>query len=128
MGSFTKNKTFTDGEITLSFIDVGNSSKFLTSQICFLTLLAKIKLSRKFPNLQDLMIPLSIKSTNLKMQAKLSPKSISYFTKSKEIEQRKLRHISRQTNLILTIPVNRETDNSSIESVNKVVESHKSGT
>ena len=28
------------------------SSKFLTSQICLLTLLAKIKFSRKFPNLQ----------------------------------------------------------------------------
>ena len=98
------------------------------SQICLLILFVKIKLSRTFPNLQDLIIPLSIKSTNLKMQAKLSPKSISYFTKSKEIEQRNLWHISQQTNLILTIPVNRETDNSSIESVNKVVESHKSGT
>ena len=48
--SFLKIKPSWNGKITLSFTDVGKSGssrKFLTSQICLLTLFAKIKLSRK---------------------------------------------------------------------------------
>ena len=40
--SFVKIKSSQNGEITLSF----------TMQLCLLTLLAKIKFPRKFPNLQ----------------------------------------------------------------------------
>ena len=50
-----ENKTLTNREITLSFTEIGKSRpcrKFLTAQICVLTLFAKIKFSRKFPNLQ----------------------------------------------------------------------------
>ena len=53
--SFVKIKPLRNGEITLSFTDVGKSSpshEFLTWQICLLTLFTKIKLSRKIPNLQ----------------------------------------------------------------------------
>ena len=53
--SFVKIKSLRNGEITLSFIDVGKSClsrEFLTSQICILTLFSKIKISRKFPKLQ----------------------------------------------------------------------------
>ena len=42
-------------EITLSFTDIGQSClsrELSTSQICILTLLAEMKFSRKFPNLQ----------------------------------------------------------------------------
>ena len=55
MRSFVKTKSSQNGEITLSFTDIGISClsrEFLTSQICLLTLFAKIKFSRKFPNLQ----------------------------------------------------------------------------
>ena len=51
--SFVKIKTSRIGEIILSFTDTSKSSpcrEFLTSQICVLTLFAKIKFSRKFPN------------------------------------------------------------------------------
>ena len=50
-----KIKSSRNGEITLSFTDIGKSCpsrKFLASQICLLTLFAKIKFSRKFPDLQ----------------------------------------------------------------------------
>ena len=46
---FRENKTSRNGEITLSFNDVGKSChsyEFLTPQICLLTLSAKIKFSR----------------------------------------------------------------------------------
>ena len=55
MQSFVKIKSSRVGEITLSFTDIGKSCpcrKFSASQICVLTLFAKIKVSRKFPNLQ----------------------------------------------------------------------------
>ena len=55
MRSFVKIKSSRIGEITLSFTDISKSCpchEFLTSQICVLTLFAKIKFSRKFPNLQ----------------------------------------------------------------------------
>ena len=55
MGSFVKIKPSPNCNITLSFTDVGkscHSRKFLTSQICLLTLFAKIKFLTKFPNLQ----------------------------------------------------------------------------
>ena len=42
-------------EITMSFTDAGKSCPsrdFIVSQICLLTLFAKIKFSRKFPDLQ----------------------------------------------------------------------------
>ena len=54
---FHENKTLGDGEITLSFTDIGKSShsrEFLTSQICVLTLFAKIKFSQKFLNVHYL--------------------------------------------------------------------------
>ena len=52
---FREIKSSRNGKITLSFTDIGKSYlslNFLTSQICLLTLLAKIKFLRKFPNLQ----------------------------------------------------------------------------
>ena len=53
--SFMKIKPSRNGKITLSFIDIGISClsrEFFTSLICLLMLFAKIKFSRKFPNLQ----------------------------------------------------------------------------
>ena len=54
MRSFVKIKSRSrNGEIPLSFTDAGKSCpsrEFLTRQICLLTLFAKIKFSRKFPN------------------------------------------------------------------------------
>ena len=44
-----------NGRITLSFTEIGKScpsGEFLTLQICLFALLAKLKFSRKFPNLQ----------------------------------------------------------------------------
>ena len=55
MRSFVKIKPSRNGKITLSFIDTGKpclSGDFSTSLICLLMLFAKIKFSRKFPNLQ----------------------------------------------------------------------------
>ena len=59
MRSFLKIKSSRIGEITLSFSDIGKSRpcrEFSMSQICVLTLFAKIKFSRKFPNLQLLLL------------------------------------------------------------------------
>ena len=59
MRSFVKIKPSRNGKITLSFIDKGKSCLicvFFTSLICLLMLFAKIKFSRKFPNLQYLII------------------------------------------------------------------------
>ena len=56
MQSFAKIKPSRNSKITLSFTDKGKSClsrEVLTSQICLVTLLAKIKFSRTFPNLQD---------------------------------------------------------------------------
>ena len=53
--SFPKIKSSRNGKISMSFTDEGkscHSCKFLMSQICFLTLFAKINFSRKFPDLQ----------------------------------------------------------------------------
>ena len=55
MRSFVKIESSRNGEITMSFTDVGKSCpsrEFLTSQMCLLMLFAKIKFSRKFQNLQ----------------------------------------------------------------------------
>ena len=55
MQSFVKIKPSQNGEITLSFTDIGKSCpsrEFLMAQICLLMLFAKIKFSRKFPDLQ----------------------------------------------------------------------------
>ena len=55
MRSFVKMKPSRNGQITLSFIDIGKSClsrEFFTSLICLLMLFAKIKISRKFLNLQ----------------------------------------------------------------------------
>ena len=52
---FRENKTLTKWPKTLSFIDIGKSClnrDFFTSLMCLLMLFAKMKLSRKFPNLQ----------------------------------------------------------------------------
>ena len=54
---FREIKPSQNGKITLSFIDIGKfclSCEFFTSLICLLMLFAKIKFSRKFPNLQYL--------------------------------------------------------------------------
>ena len=51
MRSFEKINTSRNDEIALSFTDLGKSCpsrEFLTSQICILTIFAKIKFSRKF--------------------------------------------------------------------------------
>ena len=53
MRSFVKIKSSRIGDITLSFTVIGKSCPlrdFFTSQMCLLTLFAKIKFSRKFPN------------------------------------------------------------------------------
>ena len=55
MRSFVKIKSSRNAEITLSFTDIGKScpsGEFLVLQICVLTLIAKIKFSRKFLDLQ----------------------------------------------------------------------------
>ena len=55
MRIFVKIKPSRNGKITLSFIDIGKSClsrEFFTSLMCLLMLFAKIKFSRKFPNLQ----------------------------------------------------------------------------
>ena len=65
MRSFVRNKPSRNSKIILSFTDVGKSipiREFLTSQICLLMLFAKIKLSRKFPNLKYLTQPVHILS------------------------------------------------------------------
>ena len=57
MRSFVKTKSSRNGEITLSTTDIGKSypcSEFFRSQVCLLTLFAKIKFSQKFPDLQYL--------------------------------------------------------------------------
>ena len=59
MRSFVKIKSSQNSEITLSFTDIENSCpsrEFLVSQISLLTLFVKIKFSRKFPDLQYLLI------------------------------------------------------------------------
>ena len=58
MRSFVKIKPSRNGKITLSFIEIGKSClnrEFFTSLICLLMLFAKIKFSRKFPNLQNVL-------------------------------------------------------------------------
>ena len=53
--SFVKRKSSRNATITLSFTDICKSCpicEFLASQMCLLTLIAKIKFSRKFPDLQ----------------------------------------------------------------------------
>ena len=50
-----KIKSSQNGDITLSFVNMTKSCpsrEFIMSQICLLTLFAKITFSRKFPNLQ----------------------------------------------------------------------------
>ena len=52
---FAKIKSSRNGKITLSFISIGKSClnrEFFTSRMCLLMQFAKIKFSRKFPNLQ----------------------------------------------------------------------------
>ena len=54
-GKFRENKSSRISKITLLITDIGKSCtcrEFLTAKICVLTLFAKIKFSRKFPNLQ----------------------------------------------------------------------------
>ena len=61
MRSFVKIKPSRNAENTLAFTDIGKScvsSDFLTSQIGLLKLFAKVKFSRKFPNLQRFTQPL----------------------------------------------------------------------
>ena len=54
--SFVKIKSSRNGEITLSFTDIGKLcySCIFTSQICLITLFAKEKFSQKFPDLQHM--------------------------------------------------------------------------
>ena len=55
MQSFVKIKPSRNGNITLSFFDIGKSChnrEFFTSLMCLLMHFAKIKFSRKFQNLQ----------------------------------------------------------------------------
>ena len=55
MRSFMKIEPSGNGEIPLSFTDVGKSCpgrEFSASQKCLVRLFGKIKFSRKFPNLQ----------------------------------------------------------------------------
>ena len=55
MRSFVKIKSSPNGEITLSTTDIVKSCSsrdFLLSQVCLLTLFAKIKISRNFLDLQ----------------------------------------------------------------------------
>ena len=53
--SFVKMKSSRNREVTLSITDIGKpcpSREILTSLVCLLTLFAKIKFSRKFPDLR----------------------------------------------------------------------------
>ena len=53
--NFVIIKSSQNGEITLLFTNISKSwpnRNFFTLQICLLTLLVKIKFSRKYPNLQ----------------------------------------------------------------------------
>ena len=55
MRSFVKIKSSQNAEITLSLTDISKSCpsrELLASQMCLLTLFAKIKFSRKCPDLQ----------------------------------------------------------------------------
>ena len=55
MRSFVKIKPSRNDKLTLSFINIGKfclKRDFFTSLMCLLMLFAKIKFSRKFPNLQ----------------------------------------------------------------------------
>ena len=55
MRSFVKIKSSQNGDITLWITNIGKvcpSCDFLKSQVCLLTLFAKLKSSRKFPDLQ----------------------------------------------------------------------------
>ena len=55
MRSFVKIKSSRNGEITLSSTDICksyHSGDIFRSQVCLLTLFAKMKLSRKFTDLQ----------------------------------------------------------------------------
>ena len=55
MQSFAKIKPLRNDDCALSFSDIGKSyqiREFLKWKICILTLFAKIKFSRKFPNSQ----------------------------------------------------------------------------
>ena len=57
MRSFVKIKSSQNGKITLPFTNIGKSCpspNFLSSQICLKSFLTKIKLARKFPDLQYL--------------------------------------------------------------------------
>ena len=57
MRSFVKIKSSRFCAITLSFTDTGETCpirEFLTPQICLLSLFARIKFSKQFPNLQYL--------------------------------------------------------------------------
>ena len=59
MRSFVKIKHSRNGKITLSFVDIGKSClsrEFFISYIYLLMLFAKIKFSRKFPNLQYILL------------------------------------------------------------------------
>ena len=56
MRSFVKIKSSRDSKITLSFIDIGKlclSHEYYTSQICLLTLIAKILNLQYFPELYN---------------------------------------------------------------------------
>ena len=65
MRNFVKIESPRNAEMTILFTDIFKSCpsrKFLASQICLLMLFAKIKYSRKFPDLQyDVIFDLKIK-------------------------------------------------------------------
>ena len=68
MRSFVKIKSFRNVEIPLSFAELGKSCpsrEFLTSQLCLLTLFAKIEFSRKFPDLQYTIVYFSMQAHSL---------------------------------------------------------------
>ena len=55
MRSFVKIKSSQKGDINLSTTDIGesyHSCEIFRSKVCLLTLFAKLKFSRKFPDLQ----------------------------------------------------------------------------
>ena len=109
MRSFVKIKFSRNDDITLSTTDIGksyHSRKFLWSQVCLLTLFAKISFSRKFPDLQFMIVVFldhthllffTVYSTSNANQDKLSNQYNPFFSKIVEETRNSTKHHIRKT-------------------------------
>ena len=85
---FRENKTSRNAEITLSFADICKSCpsrEFLASQMCLLTLFAKIKFSRKFPDLQYFWRMIEVGALCFSPNARLTTPRINFCTDKKSL-------------------------------------------